>query len=396
MLIIKGAQLIDALGEKKGYLLIKDNKIKILDTLKGYEDVPSLDLDGLTLMPAFCDPHAHFRDPGMTHKEDLESGSRAALAGGYTTVNLMANTLPIVDNKKIYEDILERANSLKLIDIHQLMAVTRGFNGQDLIDFEDLPSSLSCLSDDGKGILSNQTMYQACLKAKEKDLTIMVHAEDPDLSSEDYRAAEDLITIRDVYLSGHLGAKIHFSHVSTRASMEAIMEGKKRGFPISCEVTPHHLTLWDHPYKVNPPLRKKEDADFLLHAIKTGFVDAISTDHAPHTKEEKKEGAPGMIGLESAFSLCYTRLVEENNLPLSSLSRIMSLGGLEVLGVKNRGLLQDGYDAHLVVVDLQKEYTLKEEDLYSKSKNTPFIGKKLRGQVLMTLVGERILYRRKP
>ncbi|NLY36042.1 MAG: dihydroorotase [Tissierellia bacterium] len=394
MLVIKNARLIDALGEKQGYLLIEEGKIKILKTLEGHEDTPYLDLQGLTLMPAFCDTHAHFRDPGMTYKEDLESGSRAALAGGYTTINLMANTLPIVDSKDIYEDIIKRARALELIDIHQVMAVTKGFGGEELIDFDQLPSSLRCISDDGKGILSNYAMYQGCLKAKKKDLTIMVHAEDPQLSPEDYRAAEDLITIRDVYLSGHLGAKIHFSHVSTKASMEAIIEAKKRNFPVSCEVTPQHLVLWDHPYRVNPPIRIKEDAQFLIHAIKTGYVDAIGTDHAPHSQEDKKNGAPGMIGLETAFGLCYTGLVEENNLPLSQLSRIMSLGGLEVLGIKNRGLLEDGYDAHLVVVDLEKEYQIREEDLHSKSKNTPFIGKKVRGQVRMTLVGETILYRR--
>lgn len=396
MLLLKNARLVDARGEQEGYLLIQDKKIKILDSLRAHRDVPFLDLEGLTLMPAFCDTHAHFRDPGMTYKEDLESGARAALAGGYTTVNLMANTAPIVDKQEIYRDILKRAQALNLIDIHQVMAVTKGFNGQELINFDQLPPSLRCLSDDGKGILSNYTMYQACLRAREKNLTIMVHAEDPELSPEDYRAAEDLITIRDVYLSGHLGAKIHFSHVSTKASMEAIIEAKKRNFPISCEVTPQHLVLWENSYKVNPPLRKKEDADYLVHAIKTGYVDAIGTDHAPHSEEDKKNGAPGMIGLESAFSLCYTRLVEENNLPLSALSQIMSLGGLKVLGLENRGLLKDGYDAHLVAVDLKKQYKISEKDLHSKSKNTPFIGKEVRGQVMMTLIGEKILYRRKP
>lgn len=394
MLVLKNARLIDARGEQEGHLLIKNDKIKILLSLKGYEDVPSLDLEGLALMPAFCDTHAHFRDPGMTYKEDLESGSLAALAGGYTTVNLMGNTEPIVDSREVYEDIVKRAKALNLIDIHQVMAVTKGFDGRELIDFEQIPSSVGCISDDGKGILSNYAMYQACLKAKEKDLTIMVHAEDPELSPEDYRAAEDLITIRDVYLSGYLKAKVHLSHVSTKTSMEAIIEGKKRGFPLSCEVTPQHLVLWDDPYRVNPPLRKKEDADFLVHAIKTGYVDAIGTDHAPHSPEDKKNGAPGMIGLESAFSLCYTRLVIENNLPLSALSQIMSLGGLKVLGLENRGLLKDGYDAHLVALDLQKKYKISEKHLYSKSKNTPFIGKEVQGQVMMTFVGEKILYRR--
>lgn len=394
MLILKNARLVDAQGEKEGSILIEDGRIKLITSLKGYEDTETLDLEGLTVMPAFCDTHAHFRDPGMTYKEDLETGSRAALAGGFTTVNLMGNTKPIVDSKEVHDDIIKRARELKLIDIHQVMAVTKGFNDKDLIDFENLPKGLKCLSDDGTGILSNLTMYRALEKAKEKGLTIMVHAEDPDISPFDYRAAEDLITVRDIYLSGHLDARVHMSHVSTRGSMEAIIEGKKRGFPVTCEVTPQHLNMWDDDYRINPPIRKKEDVDFLVHAIKTGYVDSLGTDHAPHSEEDKKKGSPGMIALESAFSLCYTKLVEEHQLSLSQLSSFMSQGGLRVLGVENRGLIKDGYEAHLVVVDTNKEYIFSEDHIHSKSKNSPFIGKKLKGQVLMTIVGDKVLFRR--
>lgn len=394
MLLLINAHLVDARGEKKGHLLLEGDKLRRVEDLTPYADVPTMDLEGLTLMPAFCDTHVHFRDPGFTYKEDLETGSRSALAGGYTTVNLMGNTKPICDSKEVYEDIMERGKALGLIDIHQVMAITRGFNGRDLLDFSSLPSSVRCLSDDGKGILSNHTMYHACLNAKEQDLTLMIHAEDPDLSAEDYRVAEDLITLRDVYLSGYFGTKIHMSHVSTKGSMEAIMEAKKKGYPVSCEVTPHHLVLQDQDYKVNPPIRTEEDVKFLVQAVKTGFVDCIATDHAPHSKEDKEKGAPGMIGLETAFSLCYTYLVKKQNLPLSALSQLMSLGGLQILGLQNRGLLEDGYDAHLVVLDLEKTYTLDAKDMVSKSKNTPFQGMEVQGQVVMTLVGENVLYRR--
>lgn len=394
MLILSNARLVDARGEKGGHLLIENEKIRLIEDPSLLPGAELMDLEGLVVMPSFCDTHAHFRDPGMTYKEDLASGSRAALAGGFTTVNLMGNTSPIVDTKEVYEDIISRAKKLNLIDIHQVMAVTRNFNNQDLIDFDNLPQGLKCLSDDGTGVTSARTMYRALEKARDRGLTIMVHAEEPELSSFDYRAAEDLITLRDIYLSGHLKAPVHFSHVSTIGSMEAIIEGKKRGYPLSCEVTPQHLNLWDSDYRINPPIRKKEDVDFLIHAIKMGYVDSLGTDHAPHSHEDKKAGSPGMIALESAFSLCYTKLVEENNLPLSSLSRLMSLGGLEVLGVENRGLIEDGYDAHLVVLDLDKSYTFKDEDIHSKSKNSPFIGWELKGQVVMTLIGERVLFRR--
>ena len=152
--------------------------------------------------------------------------------------------------------------------------------------------------------------------------------------------------------------------------------------------------LFDEDYRVNPPIRKEEDVKFLVQAVKTDFVDCIATDHAPHSEEDKEKGAPGMIGLETAFSLCYTYLVKKQNLPLSALSKLMSLGGLQILGVENRGLLEDGYDAHLVVVDLEKSYTIDRESMASKSKNTPFDGLEVQGQVMMTLVGENVLYRR--
>ena len=394
MLLLKHAHLVDARGERKGHLLIEHDKLRTVESLEEYTDVPSLDLEGLTVMPAFCDTHVHFRDPGFIYKEDLETGSKSALAGGYTTVNLMGNTKPICDSIEVYEDIIARGKALQLIDIHQVMAITKGFNGRELLEFSSLPPSVKCLSDDGKGILSNRTMYHACKAAKKQDLTLMIHAEDGELSGEDYRVAEDLITLRDVYLSGYFGTKVHMSHVSTVGSMEAIIEGKKKGYPLTCEVSPHHLVLFDEDYRVNPPIRKEEDVKFLVQAVKTDFVDCIATDHAPHSEEDKEKGAPGMIGLETAFSLCYTYLVKKQNLPLSALSKLMSLGGLQILGVENRGLLEDGYDAHLVVVDLEKSYTIDRESMASKSKNTPFDGLEVQGQVMMTLVGENVLYRR--
>lgn len=394
MLLLKNAHLVDARGERQGHLVIHQGKINIIEDPEEYKDAISINLEGLTLMPSFCDTHVHFRDPGFTYKENLETGSRSALAGGYTTVNLMGNTKPICDNADVYEDIMARGKALELIDIHQVMAITKGFDGKNLLDFSSLPSSVRCLSDDGKGILSNHTMYHACKAAKEHDLTLMIHAEDPDLSAEDYRAAEDLITIRDVYLSGYFGTKVHMSHVSTIGAMEAIIEAKKKNYPVTCEVSPHHLVLYDEDYRVNPPIRGMDDVKYLVQAVKTGFVDCIATDHAPHSEEDKEKGAPGMIGLETAFSLCYTYLVKKQNLPLSRLSQLMSLGGLQVLGVENRGLIEDGYDAHLVVVDLEKTYTIDANSMASKSKNTPFHGMEVQGQVMMTLVGENILYRR--
>ena len=387
MLLIKNGRIIDAYTDVVADILIEKGVIKAIG--KGILCENTIDAKGKIVMPAFIDTHAHFRDPGFTYKEDLLTGSKAALKGGYGTVNLMANTKPVVDSPSVYEDIVKRSKYIGLINIFQCFAVTKGLMGDEFIDFDALPESVKYLSDDGKGIFSNKRAYDLLKIIKDKDIGVMIHEEDKELSPIDYRIAEDIHTIRDVYLAGKTGAKVHFSHVSTIDSIKSVEEGKDKGYNITMEVTPHHLYMHDSGYRVNPPIRTKADVEYIIHSIKNGYVDCISTDHAPHSFEDKEKGAPGMIGLETAFYICYKVLVEENNCDLKLLSKVMSLGGAKILGL-NKGRLLPGYDGDIVIVDLNQR--TKIESFESKSQNSPFLGEEFTGSIEYTIVNGEVRY----
>lgn len=390
--IIKNAYVVDK--EKEGFFDILIENGKILEVSKNInvdKDVEIIDAFKKIVMPSFIDLHVHFRDPGFTYKEDLKTGSLAALRGGFTTVNTMANTNPICDSLEIYEDIMKRQKDLNLLDINQIVAVTKNFDGKNLTDFEKFKFA-KFFSDDGKAILSEKTMYEALLKAKKYNKIIMLH-EESEISKIDYRFAEDLMTLRDIYLCEKLLAKAHFCHVSTKDSINAIRDAKKRGVKITCEVTPHHIALFNNSYKVHPPIREKLDVKALICAIKDGTVDAIATDHAPHSKEDKEKGSPGLVGLESAFCVSYTTLVKENNVDIKTLSRLLSYFPASFMGIK-KGLIKKGYIADLVIVDVDKKVKIESEKFLSKSKNTPFDKMEFFGEVLMTIKDGEIKYKK--
>lgn len=389
-LLIKGARIVDENKDFTGDLYIKDGKIKDYGVEIDYS-CERINGEGLVLMPSFIDLHAHFREPGFTHKEDLLSGSKAALRGGYTLVNLMGNTNPISSSMDIVEYVLGRARELDLIDIHQVVSVTKDFDGITLDHLDDLDERVKFISDDGVGIQSNIVMYNAMKKSIEGGLTIMVHAEDKDLTPIDYRISENIITFRDIYLSKVTGARLHLCHVSTAEAIEEIRRAKKDGINLTCEVTPHHISLWDNNYKVNPPIRTKRDVDSIIEGIMDGTVDAIATDHAPHTKDDKLNGSPGLSGLETSFSVSYTSLVKTGNIDLMKLSRLMSGNPARIMGVK-KGRIEKGYDGDLVLADLDKELVVEGEKFYSKGKNTPFEGMKFYGEIIMTLKSGKIKY----
>ena len=342
-----------------------------------------IDCNNLALMPSFTDMHVHFRDPGFTYKEDLETGSHAALKGGFTNVLLMGNTKPTVSSPEIYEDIMKRGKDLDLIGIDQVYTITKNFDGKTLDHLDTLPESVKFISDDGHGVDDDALMYLAMVKAKELGVNMTLHEEVAKVSAIDYEVAEDAMTLRDCYYAYKLDMPVHFSHVSTMGAMTAIKYFKDLGAKITCEVTPHHLYFSEktrEEMKVNPPIRREEDRQFLLKMIKEGYVDAISTDHAPHSAEEKKNGAPGFIGIETAFSTCYEVLVKSGIISLNQLVRIMSTRPSELLNIK-KGKLEPGYIADFTLVDLDKTYEYKEEDILSKSKNSLMIGKTLYGAI---------------
>lgn len=346
------------------------------------EETEIIDCNGLVLVPSFVDMHTHFRDPGFTYKEDLKTGSMTALKGGYTTVNLMPNTNPIVSKKEVYQDIIKRGQDLDLIDIKQVYSITKDFKSDDLSHLDDLPDGLLFLSNDGKGVDDDFSMYQAINIAKEKKLKFTLHEECKGISKYDYEIAEDLMTLRDAYLSYKMEVPVHFSHVSTKGAIDAIRYFKDLGANITCEVTPHHIYFSDrNDLKVNPPIRKEKDRLALLDMIKKGYVDCIATDHAPHTKEEKENGKPGFIGLETAFSTSYMTLVKGGIISLNDLIRLMSTNPSKLLEIK-KGKIKEGYMADFTLIDLDKIYEYKEEDILSKSKNSLFLNQKLQGEIV--------------
>lgn len=391
-LLIKNIRLVDEAIDFIGDIYIEETKIKDIGRDLNYK-AELVDGKGFVVMPSFIELHFHLRDPGFPHKEDLNSGSRAALKGGYTLINAMGNTNPIASNMEVVEYVLNKAKDADLIDIHQTVSITKDFDGETLSHLDELDKRVKFISDDGKGIKSSLTMYKAMLKAKERDFTVMVHAEDEDLTPIDYRISENIETIRDIYLAKETGAHLHLSHVSTKEAIDAIRVAKEEGVNVTCEVTPHHIALWDNLYKVNPPIREKEDVEAIIEGIIDGTVDAIATDHAPHTKEDKDKGSPGLSGIETSFSITYTSLVKSGKIDLKKLSQIMSANPARIFEVK-KGRLEKGYDADLVMLDLDKEIVVDRESFISKGKNTPFHGMKFNGEVVMTIKAGKIKYRR--
>lgn len=391
-LVIKGARIVDRSQDYEGDIYIKEGRIYEIGKCINREAI-TIDARGLVLMPSFIDLHSHFRDPGLTHKEDILSGSKAAVRGGYTAVNLMANTKPVASCMDVFEYVKSKAKEIGLVDAHQTLSITRNLDGADISHLDDISGEVRFLSDDGRGIVSNRVMHDAMLKARDMGIRIISHVEDEKLAEFDSRLSENLMTMRDVALAEYTGCPLHIAHVSTREAMECIISSKKKGTDLTCEVAPHHIALTgETEYRVNPPLRTRPDRNFLIKAIIDGYVDAIGTDHAPHSVEDKKNGAPGISGIETSFSVCYTNLVREGHISLSKLSEIMSGRPADIFGL-NKGRLQIGYDGDLVLVDINKCFKVDSNNFYSKGKNTPFEGMELYGEIKTTIKGGRIVYR---
>ncbi|MDK0573857.1 dihydroorotase [Clostridium perfringens] len=394
-LLIKNVNLIDESNNFFGDIYIEKGVIKELGTELNKE-CETLDGKGLVLMPAFIDTHAHFRDPGFEYKEDIESGSKAAVRGGYTTVTLMPNTKPVCSSKKVLDYVVNKGKEVGLVDLYQTVSITKNLSGEEinhLREFEGNPN-VKAITDDGKGVSDSKIMMEAMKIAKENNWIVMSHAESPEFSKVDMRLAENMMTWRDITLAKFVDCRLHMSHVSTKEAMKYIIEGKNDGVKVTCEITPHHLALNNKisNYRVNPPIREEEDVNFLIKAIKMNYVDCIGTDHAPHSKEDKEKGAPGMIGIEQAFSICYTKLVKENHISLNKLSQLMSGNAAKLLNI-NKGKLQPGFLGDLVLIDLNKKRIFKEEDIVSRSKNTPFNGMEFYGDVVITIKNGKIIYK---
>lgn len=390
-LLIKNVNIVDSSKAFCGDVYIKNGRIEDIGILnKGCE---VLDGEGLYLLPSFVDLHAHFREPGYEYKEDLLSGSIAAVKGGYTAVNLMGNTNPPCSYMDIVDYVLDKAGRIGLVDVHQTVTITKDMLGSNIDHLKLIDERVKFISDDGKGIVNNKVMLLAMQIAKKKGITVISHAEDDEIFKIDTRLSENLMTKRDIELAKFTGCSLHIAHVSTKEAMEEIASSKDKGFKITCEVTPHHIFGTSSlNYKVNPPLREEEDIESLIKAIKRGYVDAIATDHAPHTKEDKERGAFGISGIEVAFPICFTKLVLEGHITLNRLVKIMSENPARMMGL-NKGKIEVGYDGDLVLVDLKKRYKIDTQKFLSKGKNNPFDGYEVYGRVVSTIKAGKVLFR---
>ena len=422
MILIKNGRVIDPAKGTDDVMdmVIDGGKIKAMGHYPEngeYETV--IDASGLTVGPGLIDVHVHFRDPGLAYKEDIGTGAAAAKKGGFTTVVTMANTKPPVDSEETVRYVLEEG---KKTGIHVLPAacVSVGMKGQELTDMDALKAAGAVgFTDDGIPLMDQKLVRQAMLKAKELDVPLSFHEEDPAFISENGihageaakalgiqgspALAEDALVARDCMLALHTGASVNIQHISSVNSVRMVKLATELGADVTAEVTPHHFTLTESAVlehgamaKMNPPLRTEKDRLGIIEGIRDGSIDMIATDHAPHSAEEKAvepvwKAPSGIIGLETALALAVTNLVKPGHLTMVQLMEKMSLNPAKLYRF-DKGSVAEGADADLVIFDENERWTVTEDDVASKSHNTPFIGAELYGRVKYTICGGRIVY----
>jgi dihydroorotase len=400
-------------------LLIEKGKISKRATRIAARGAKVLDLSGLVVCPGFIDMHVHLREPGQEWKETVATGTRSAAAGGFTGVACMPNTVPVNDSQSVTELIVARAEEEGVVPVYPIGCVTKGQEGKELAEMGDMvEAGARAFSDDGKPVRSSLLMRKALEYSQIFDMPIIDHCEDPDLVDGGVMhegeistrlglrgwpgVAEDVMVYRDILLAEYTGGHVHIAHLSTARAAEFVRRAKRKKIRVTCEITPHHLALtdkavasYDTASKVNPPLRSEADRKAMLKAIADGTADAIATDHAPHREDEKCVEfslAPfGLIGLETAVSVCIDRLIHGKVVPLSRMVELFTVGPAKILGLE-KGTLEPGADADVTVLDLNREVTVDASEFQSKSSNCPFDGWKLRGAPVLTMVGGRVVH----
>ncbi len=419
-LLIKGGRVVDTnSGEEKNLdILISGDVIEDIGENLKSEGANVVDAQGMYVFPGLIDAHAHLREPGFEYKEDIETGSKAAIHGGVTTLFAMPNTDPPVDSRSLVEYIRKRGKEVGLVDIYPVGAITKRREGNELAEIGDMSEGGAIgFSDDGEWVHNSNVMRRALEYSKYFDTVIISHAEDKTLSFgvvhesfisyekglEGYpAAAEEVAVFRDVKLAEITGGRLHIAHLSSSGSVDIIRQAKKEGVKVTAEVTPNHLvlsqeniSLFDPMYKINPPIRTEAHRRGLIKGLLEGTIDIISTDHAPHNWYEKTtdfNSAPwGMVSLDFYFSLLYTELVLKGEIPLHILLKATTESPARIFSLTDRGSLLPGKRADIAIFDPNVEYVLTENFILSKSKNTPFMGKKLRGKFRKVVSGGKII-----
>lgn len=420
-ILIKNGRVLDpdTQTDKVCDVFIQEDKIKEVGEKLKVKAARVIDAKGCFVMPGLIDIHVHLRDPGLEYKEDILSGARAAARGGFTTILAMPNTKPVIDRPDRVRYVHKKAEQLAPIHVLQVGAITMGQKGEELADIRGMvEEGIPAISEDGKSVMNAQLYKEAMEIAAACGIPVLAHCEDINMvnggcMNADEKArelglpgitnsVENVIIARDILLARDTGAKLHLCHCSTGESVKMVEMAKEDGIHVTAEVCPHHFTLStddikenDANYKMNPPLRTKEDVEALKEGLKNNIMDVISTDHAPHSKEEKSQSmkkAPfGIVGLETSVALTISELVEPGILTPMQMAEKMSYNPAQVIG-SERGSLAVGKPADVVIIDQKAEYIIDARKFDSKGKNTPFHGRKVTGKVKMTICDGQIVY----
>ena len=425
---IKNGHLLDPANDRDEIcdLYIKDGKVAGIGSLSSNTDTKEfeknaeiIDATGKYVMPGFLDLHVHLREPGFEYKETIKTGTAAMAKGGFTAVCPMPNTNPVTDSPERIRKVLEIAKKDSLIHVYPVGAITKGQQGEEMTDIAGMVAAgAKAISEDGKSVMNAELYRQAMKEAKKAGIPVLAHCEDKNMMGKGAmnagskaeelgipgisNAVEDVIVARDILLAKETGAKLHLCHCSTKDSVPMIQAAKRDGVSVSGEVCPHHFAMTeeaiiedDGNYKMNPPLRSQADVDALCQGLADGVMEAISTDHAPHSEEEKKKSiadAPfGIVGSETAYALSVTHLVKKGYLTPMQLVERMSTAPHRILGVPG-GDLAVGMPADITIADMDSEYKIDKNTFVSKGKNTPFHGHMVNGRVYYTIVNGNIVY----
>ena len=409
-ILIKNIRAVDTKNDSITDVLIEDGKISRLGENIDVKADRVIDGTNLVLMPSIFDMHVHFRDPGLTYKEDIITGCNSALAGGVTGVLAMPNTKPPCDNPETIRYIIDKARDTG-VEVYPVGCITNGMNGDGLCDYNALKKAgCICISDDGRPVENAEMMRQALEKSNENSLLVASHCEDLSIINGGImnkgevseklgvkgmdRASEDYITAREIILASSVNARIHICHVSTEGSTAIIRFAKSRGIKVTCETAPHYFMLTDEllnkrdaDYRMNPPLRTSGDVKAIIEGIKDGTIDCIITDHAPHAQEEKadfKKAPNGVVGLETSLGATLTALYHTGEITLQKVVELMCVNPRKILGL-DIPEIAEGKTADLIIADINRKWVVNPDELHSKSHNTVFKGMTLTGKNLMTI-----------